>query len=359
MSDKEYLVSVIVPVYNVEQYLDKCISSIVNQTYKNLEIILVDDGSPDNCPAMCDEWAEKDSRIRVIHKVHSDAGITRNAGIEIANGDYICFCDSDDYIASDTIEKCINKVSKTNAEAVLYGLVSVDKNGKTLNLVNFNIDSFYFEGNQVTEQLLPELISHNFQKGEGHNFLFSACLGLFSFKVIKENNIRFPAEKEIISEDSYFLLQLYSKLQSVVLIPEALYFHFVNTSSLSLTYNADRQERNNLFLKKAIQLIEALNLSNEIKYRLTMLYHDFTIEALKQTIGTDKQETDKRHIISEILKNPLFKSTLGFNIIKMEKKTIMFFNICAKYKLYYFCYLMLKLKNVRNTCMNGSEEEKC
>ena len=94
-------VSVIVPVYRVEPYLDKCVSSIVNQTYKNLEIILVDDGSPDNCPAMCDAWAEKDSRIRVIHQNNQGGGAARNAGLDIASGNLIAFVDSDDYIAPD------------------------------------------------------------------------------------------------------------------------------------------------------------------------------------------------------------------------------------------------------------------
>lgn len=95
------LISVIVPVYKVEPYLDKCVSSIVNQTYKNLEIILVDDGSPDNCPAMCDAWAEKDNRIRVIHQKNQGGGAARNAGLDFASGGLIAFVDSDDYIAPD------------------------------------------------------------------------------------------------------------------------------------------------------------------------------------------------------------------------------------------------------------------
>lgn len=95
------LISIIVPVYKVEPYLDKCVSSIVNQTYKNLEIILVDDGSPDNCPEMCDKWAKKDSRIRVIHQENQGGGAARNAGLDIASGDLIAFVDSDDYIAPD------------------------------------------------------------------------------------------------------------------------------------------------------------------------------------------------------------------------------------------------------------------
>jgi len=101
------LISVIVPVYKVEAYLDKCISSIVNQTYTNLEIILIDDGSPDNCPAMCDAWAEKDSRIKVIHKENGGAGLARNVGIDIAQGEIISFIDSDDYIALHMYEHLI------------------------------------------------------------------------------------------------------------------------------------------------------------------------------------------------------------------------------------------------------------
>lgn len=98
---EEPLISVIVPVYKVEPYLDKCISSIVNQTYTNLEIILVDDGSPDNCPAMCDAWAEKDSRIRVLHQRNQGGGAARNAGLDLASGSLIAFVDSDDYIVPD------------------------------------------------------------------------------------------------------------------------------------------------------------------------------------------------------------------------------------------------------------------
>lgn len=99
------LISVIVPVYNVEPYLDQCVESIVNQTYKNLEIILVDDGSPDNCPAMCDKWAEIDSRIIVIHKENGGLSDARNAGLRIASGEYIGFVDSDDWVANDFFEK--------------------------------------------------------------------------------------------------------------------------------------------------------------------------------------------------------------------------------------------------------------
>ena len=115
------LVSVIIPVYKTEKYLDECVESIVKQTYKNLEIILVDDGSPDNSPAMCDAWAEKDSRIKVIHKPNGGAADSRNKGLEIATGKWILFMDSDDwYKTYDVIFRLVENAERENADIVCF-----------------------------------------------------------------------------------------------------------------------------------------------------------------------------------------------------------------------------------------------
>lgn len=126
---EEPLISVIVPVYKVEPYLDKCISSIVNQTYRNLEIILVDDGSPDNCPAICDAWAEKDSRIRVIHQKNQGGGAARNAGFDVAIGKYIGLVDSDDYIEAHMYEHLIGFMDEYTdiAECTIEKVVNDDE----------------------------------------------------------------------------------------------------------------------------------------------------------------------------------------------------------------------------------------
>ena len=113
------LISIIIPIYKLEKYLDRCIESIVNQTYRNLEIILVDDGSPDRCPSICDEWAEKDSRIKVIHKENGGVSSARNAGLDIAKGDYIGFVDGDDYIRADMYKTLFDEVSKNNCDIVV------------------------------------------------------------------------------------------------------------------------------------------------------------------------------------------------------------------------------------------------
>ena len=113
---KEVLVSVIVPVYKVENYLERCVDSIINQTYKNLEIVLVDDGSPDKCPQMCDEYAKKDARVKVIHKPNGGLSDARNVGFENSNGTYAMFVDSDDYLELNTVEELYDNLIKTDSD---------------------------------------------------------------------------------------------------------------------------------------------------------------------------------------------------------------------------------------------------
>lgn len=127
---KKALVSVIVPIFMVEEYLDECIQSIVGQTYSNLEIILVNDGSLDGCPQKCDEWASKDHRIRVIHKPNGGLSSARNAGLDIAKGDYIAFVDSDDYITPDYVEVMYNRLCDDDSVGIVSGMIYRLKDGK-------------------------------------------------------------------------------------------------------------------------------------------------------------------------------------------------------------------------------------
>ena len=125
-------VSVIIPVYKVEDYLDECLESVVKQTYKNIEVILIDDGSTDNCPHMWDDWACKDERIKVVHKQNSGLSAVRNKGVEIAGGEYILFVDSDDYIAESTIEKTVAVALENEADIVCFGVFRVNHNGEII-----------------------------------------------------------------------------------------------------------------------------------------------------------------------------------------------------------------------------------
>lgn len=150
------LVSVIVPVYKVEPYLDRCVASILAQTYPNLEVILVDDGSPDNCPALCDAWAQRDARIRVIHKKNGGLSDARNVGLDAASGAYISFVDSDDYIAENFIETLYDLLHEyhTDISAVHWKLVYADAPEVPAPLSSRNVT--LFQGADAIRELFTE-----------------------------------------------------------------------------------------------------------------------------------------------------------------------------------------------------------
>ncbi len=154
--ESNQLVSIIVPIYQVEKYLDKCISSITNQTYKQLEIILVDDGSPDNCPAMCDSWGEKDSRIHVIHKENGGLSDARNTGLSLATGEYICFVDSDDYIEPTYIEEMFLAMQHTGADIVECGVQYVDITGVKMRVQTVTTELVLDRLNALTKLILED-----------------------------------------------------------------------------------------------------------------------------------------------------------------------------------------------------------
>lgn len=124
------IISVIVPVYNVEKYLPRCIDSILAQTFTDFELILVDDGSPDNCGAICDEYAAKDKRVRVIHKSNGGVSSARNAGLDAASGEYVTFVDSDDYIAEDRLKQMHSSIFESKADIAVAGFRFVDEIGR-------------------------------------------------------------------------------------------------------------------------------------------------------------------------------------------------------------------------------------
>lgn len=165
-SSHECLISIVIPIYNTEKYLERCIESVIKQTYRNLEIILVDDGSSDNCPEICNRWRHIDKRIKVIHKINAGLGMARNTGIENATGDFICFLDSDDYIEIDTIEKVLRNQRENKSEIVCFGWKSVDKNGKIKGTYIPNTPCTVFVDKEVQQIFLPNLLASDTKTGQ-------------------------------------------------------------------------------------------------------------------------------------------------------------------------------------------------
>lgn len=218
--EMDSLVSVIVPIYKVECYLRKCVDSILNQTYKNLEIILVDDGSPDRCGEICDEYAKIDSRITVIHKQNGGLSDARNAGIDAAHGEYIMFVDSDDYIAETMVEKLYRALISYDAEMSLCSFLYVDEKGVPIPKMNSNrpIKNVVLSGRQAIGCLC---------KDKGWYYTI-ACCKLYNKNLWKET--RFPKGK--YHEDEFVSHILFGKCKRIACIEEYLYYYFQRPDSI-------------------------------------------------------------------------------------------------------------------------------
>lgn len=216
------LVSVIVPVYNVEKYLRKCIDSILGQTYENIEIILVDDGSLDNCPAICDEYAEKDKRITVIHKENGGLSSARNVGIDIANGKFISFVDSDDYVAKDMIETAYNAIIDQNADLCIFGIGWIYEDGNAYDKVP---SSPICNEVLTKEDVFKKLVLNN------SFYYVPACNKLYKKTIF--DSIKFPEGR--IHEDEFTVHYIFDACQKVVSIEKELYFYVQRDNSIMHT----------------------------------------------------------------------------------------------------------------------------
>lgn len=212
-------ISVVVPVYKVEQYLERCIESIVNQTYSDLEIILVDDGSPDSSPQICDKWAEIDSRVMVIHKQNGGLSDARNAGLDAVTSEFVLFVDSDDYIELDACEKLLNTIITTDADFVVGVAKNIDgkkisyqRKTKIKNNIPIQSDKFIIEAIRNGEWYAP------------------AWLNLYRVDFLNINNLRFV--KNIIHEDIEFLPRLYLSAKIIAYCDYPFYNYIIRDNSI-------------------------------------------------------------------------------------------------------------------------------
>lgn len=236
------LVSIIVPVYNVEQYVQKCIESLLNQTYMNIEIIIIDDGTPDNSGKICDILAANQSRIQVIHKENEGVSIARNIGIEKAKGKYMCFVDSDDYVEADYIETLVNGIRESNAQLAVCGYKRECGQGR-------NRSSFRY-----IEKVLRQ------EKDEFYRKLsvdLEACFPwnkLFLTNIIKDNNIRFPVSIHP-GEDLVFCISYIKYVENAIFLNSDSYIYVDSMNSVM-----KRIEGKSKFDNYYLQLQEMKNL---------------------------------------------------------------------------------------------------
>lgn len=210
--------SIIIPIYNAEKYLNRCILSIINQTYRDFEIILVDDGSKDNSGTICDKYAENDARIKVIHQNNSGVSTARNAGLKNAVGDYIIFVDSDDYIEFDMLEKIKYILDKYDVDCIIYNLNNI-------------IETKYVDEDELIENMIKLI------KTETINAPWNK---LYKRNIIEKYNIQYDERIEI-GEDLLFSIKYISKIKKVYLLNERLYNYVIeNNNSLTTKYKENK-----------------------------------------------------------------------------------------------------------------------
>jgi len=210
------LISVIIPVYNVEKLISRCVDSVLNQTYQNFEIILVDDGSPDNCPQLCDEYAKKDARILVLHKQNGGLSSARNAGIEAAKGEYITFIDSDDYINDDYLQTLYTAISEDNTSLAIGSHRAVYDNGTVIDRSNGKRD--VLSSKQALEAMLYD---------DGVDV--SAWAKLYKRELFSD--IRYPEGR--LYEDAATTYKLIDKAARVSLDSKIIYNYMIRSTSIA------------------------------------------------------------------------------------------------------------------------------
>lgn len=239
------LISIIVPCYNVEQYLPKCIESILAQTYRNLEILLVDDGSPDRCGEICDEYAKKDSRIKVIHKLNGGLAAARNSGQDAATGYAMMFVDSDDWLESDCCERAYQAMLKNNVELVMFD--------QYINYPNSQIVQHSFDdgkgartfSKEQCEQLQARVLNFNGK-------IAMAFMKLIRMDYLRKYNIRHVDKLRQGAEGFVFNIQLFEHLTSAYYLNEPLLHYRYNSASISRTANIS----NNMLILRCMEWVD-------------------------------------------------------------------------------------------------------
>lgn len=284
------LISIIVPVYNTEKYLAECLDSLVSQTYLDIEIILVNDGSSDNSRSICESYAGNDKRIRLINKRNCGAGSARNAGLRIAKGEYVLFCDSDDTIRPDTVEKVTDTAVNSGVDIVMFGAVTITESGETVQ------NDPYEKHNDYSAIRDPKVLFAEMKR----NNEYSCCV---PFMLIKRSVIRTGFIKTI-HEDELFTPQVLYSADSIAYIPDICYIRKIHDDSVTTTKKSAKNLSAMLHVIAGLEKIE--NRDKALVSHICDLYRTINVmysaleSSEKDKVRDQKIKVDK-HFIKMII----------------------------------------------------------
>ncbi|MHB8128919.1 MAG: glycosyltransferase family 2 protein [Mobilitalea sp.] len=340
-------VSVIIPIYNVEKYLKKCIDSVLDQTYANLEIILVDDGSPDHSGAICDDYAKHDLRINVIHKANAGLGFARNSGLEEVTGTYVVYVDSDDWLDNRAIETMVLYAELYNADMVICGFNKYSNERNWLPIKAANEIRIYSDKEDIVRKILYPIIDSDVVKKGSDSIEMSVCTNLYKAQIIKDNQIKFVSEREYLTEDFFYNVDYIMKTRRVVIAPDCLYYYRYNNNSLSKAYRPQKIMLLKKMTQEAYKVLDEYGVLEGVGHRLEKAYLKrlrkclMLIEScdslnLKQKINEYYKVVNNSFTQHIVYKYPLLAGPL--------KETILV--LLIKNKLYIILMLYLKIQRI-------------
>lgn len=295
-------ISIIVPVYNVEKYLGRCMDSLLNQTLREIEIILVDDGSPDAAPQMCDAYATQDPRVKVIHKENAGLGCARNSGLDMAQGEFIAFVDSDDYVDTDMYRRLYTSAREERADAVFCNFCIVDRH--LIARPHLEVPEKRIFTEREREGFLLDMIASAPGVSPERKHHMSVWHSVYSAEIIRTNRLRFHSEREVVSEDILFQADYINRAQRIVFIPDALYHYCYNEASLTKTFLPRKFDRYITLYRLLLDVTAHVPHGAE---RCSRLFIGYVRQHLRQLVGTDLGIGEKMKHLRSIVSHPIWE----------------------------------------------------
>ncbi len=261
------LISIIIPVYKVEKYLPRCIESVLNQTYKNFELILVDDGSPDNSGKICDEYALKDNRIKVIHKENGGVSSARNAGVDVVTGKYINFVDSDDWVPNNSLKSLYDAIIESNADLSIGGY---ENRGKRIKIIKYESEEIDFTS--ISDKQIIDVVNRT--------CMYGPCCKLYKSELIKNNRVFFNQNIKL-GEDTLFVRNYLMYINKIQICNDLVYYYnTLNIGSATRKYYSELSNWSLILLKEYQKLLNAHIKDDKFKLKALSEY------ALKRYVYT-------------------------------------------------------------------------
>lgn len=292
--ERKLKVSIIIPVYNAEQYLRKCIESILNQELQQFELILVDDGSTDNSLSICQSYKQKDERVQVIHQINQGVSVARNTGIKVAKGEFIAFVDADDWIEAAMYEEMYAQAIKYEAEAVVCNYVEEWPNQRLLK--KHHINKPVIDTQAEKEQLVLNLIAGKYLNDLDNMTAFrGSCFYLYKRENLQEQGYLFEEELPI-GEDFVFNLNILPTLKHIAAVEGSYYHYHINEASTTQKYRKNCYEEQKILIQSVERTLISHNLKEQAKEKLEVMKLTYLVTRVVNECHKDNKKSYKEKI---------------------------------------------------------------